>query len=39
MNEEKLKEFLELIIAELDFHLDLDEFSKKNLRSLLEEVI
>ena len=35
----KLKEFLELIIAELDYHLDLDGLSKKNLYQLLKQVM
>ena len=37
MDEKKLKEFLELIIAELDYHLDLEQLSKDNLYKTLEE--
>ena len=37
IDEKKLKEFLELLIAELDFH-KLGDYSLKNLRELLEEI-
>ena len=39
MDELKLKEILELIIAELDYHLTLDDLSKKNLYQLIKEMM